>query len=83
MGLIFLSAMTTAIAQACREQGLDARAALGSSLLTIAVSTFVVGLLVVLTGTLYRAIETFILSGTACKHQGDMRPLCRSPACVW
>lgn len=50
MGLIFLSAMTTAIAQLCQEQGLDAREALGSSLLTIAVSTSVVGLLVVLTG---------------------------------
>lgn len=50
MGLIFLSAMTTAIAHTCREQGLDALEALGSSLLTIALSTFVVGLLVVLTG---------------------------------
>ena len=53
VGLIFLSAMTTAIAHACREQGLDAQEALGSSLLTIAVSTFVVGLLVVLTGALH------------------------------
>ena len=52
MGLIFLSAMTTAIAQLCQDQGLSAREALGSSLLTIAVSTFIVGLLVVLTGTL-------------------------------
>ena len=51
VGLIFLSAMTTAIAHTCREQDLDTREALGSSLLTIAVSTFVVGLLVVLTGT--------------------------------
>ena len=51
MGLIFLSAMTTAIAQLCQAQGLGAREALGSSLLTIAVSTFTVGLLVVLTGT--------------------------------
>ena len=50
MGLIFLSAMTTAIAQICQGQGLNAREALGSSLLTIAVSTFIVGLLVILTG---------------------------------
>ena len=50
VGLIFLSAMTTAIAQLCAQQGLDARVALGSSLLTITLSTFLTGLLVKLTG---------------------------------
>lgn len=57
MGLIFLSAMTTAIAHTCREEGLDAREALGSSLLTTALSTFVVGALVVLTGILHISDE--------------------------
>ena len=59
VGLIFLSAMTTAIAHICREQGLDAREALGSSLLTIALSTFVVGALVVLTGIPWFARDAF------------------------
>ncbi|KAI3438511.1 hypothetical protein D9Q98_000939 [Chlorella vulgaris] len=44
VGLIFLSAMASSIAAACAADGYSAAAALGTSLLTMAVSTFVVGL---------------------------------------
>lgn len=44
MGLIFLSAMASSIATLCAEAGRDAATALGTSLLTMTVSTFLVGL---------------------------------------
>lgn len=44
VGLIFLSAMASSIASVCSRAGLDASAALGTSLLTMAVSSAVVGL---------------------------------------
>ena len=44
VGLIFLSAMASSIASLCSRAGLDASAALGTSLLTMAVSSAVVGL---------------------------------------
>lgn len=50
MGLIFLSAMATSIAKLCEENGYDPNEALGTSLLTLAISTFIVGLLIVLVG---------------------------------
>lgn len=44
VGLIFLSAMASSIAAACGRAGLDAAAALGTTLLTMALSTALVGL---------------------------------------
>lgn len=44
VGLIFLSLMASSIAGVCTRAGLDAHAALGTSLLTMAVSTALVGL---------------------------------------
>ncbi|PRW58874.1 sulfate transporter [Chlorella sorokiniana] len=44
VGLIFLSAMASSIASLCSRAGLDASAALGTSLLTMAASSAIVGL---------------------------------------
>lgn len=44
VGLIFLSAMASSIAGLCSRAGMDASAALGTSLLTMAASSAVVGL---------------------------------------
>ncbi len=44
VGLIFLSAMASSIAMLCEEAGRDAATALGTSLLTMTISTFCVGL---------------------------------------
>ena len=50
VGLIFLSAMASSIALLCEEDGYEPREALGTSLLTLAISTFVVGILIMLVG---------------------------------
>jgi hypothetical protein len=50
VGLIFLSAMASSIAKLCENNGYDPHEALGTSLLTLAISTFFVGLLIVLVG---------------------------------
>lgn len=50
VGLIFLSAMATSIAHLCEKNGYDPHEALGTSLLTLAISTFIVGFLIVLVG---------------------------------
>lgn len=50
MGLIFLSAMATSIAHLCEKNGYDPHEALGTSLLTLAISTFIVGVLIILVG---------------------------------
>ena len=44
MGLIFLSAMATSIAGLCGAAGRDEATALGTSLLAMTLSTFLVGL---------------------------------------
>lgn len=50
VGLIFLSAMASSIALLCEEDGYEPRQALGTSLLTLAIATFIVGILIVLVG---------------------------------
>ena len=50
MGLIFLSAMASSIALLCKEDGYEPKEALGTSLLTLAIATFIVGILIVLVG---------------------------------
>ena len=50
MGLIFLSAMGTSIAAMCLEAGRDAATALGTALLTMTISTFLVGVGTLLVG---------------------------------
>lgn len=50
VGLIFLSAMASSIATLCEADGYEPREALGTSLLTLAISTFIVGILIVLVG---------------------------------
>ena len=47
VGLIFLSAMASSIALLCEQDGYEPREALGTSLLTLAISTFIVGILIV------------------------------------
>ena len=51
VGLIFLSAMASSIATLCKEDGYAPQEALGTSLLTLAIATFIVGILIVLVGT--------------------------------
>ena len=51
VGLIFLSAMASSIALLCKEDGYEPREALGTSLLTLAIATFIVGILIVLVGS--------------------------------
>lgn len=50
--------MATSIAHLCEKNGYDPHEALGTSLLTLAISTFIVGVLIVLVG--------------ACRHQFDI-----------
>ncbi|KAK9845896.1 hypothetical protein WJX81_005443 [Elliptochloris bilobata] len=52
VGLIFLSAMATSIAGLCTAEGLTAEEALGTTLVTLVISTFLVGMLIVLVGYL-------------------------------
>ena len=49
-GIIFLSAMGSSIATLCLDAGKDAEVALGTALLTMTVSTFLVGLGTLLVG---------------------------------
>ena len=50
MGLIFLSAMASSIAALCAEKGYAPEEALGTSLISSAISTLVVGLLIIMLG---------------------------------
>ncbi|KAK9845864.1 hypothetical protein WJX81_004564 [Elliptochloris bilobata] len=50
VSLIFQSAMATSIAAMCTAAGFKAEEALGTSLLTLVIATFVVGVLIVLVG---------------------------------
>jgi SulP family sulfate permease len=50
VGLIFLSAMATSIAVACQRDGYTPAEALGTSLLTMAASTALVGLVLLAVG---------------------------------
>lgn len=50
MGLIFLSAMATSIAHEGLSKGAPKAEVLGTTLVTVTVSTFIVGLLIVLVG---------------------------------
>ncbi len=50
VGLIFLSAMATSIAAMSTAAGFSAQEALGTTLVTLVIATFVVGALIVLVG---------------------------------
>lgn len=50
VGLIFLSAMATSIAVLCEQKGYSREEALGTSLITLAISTFLVGFFIILLG---------------------------------
>ncbi len=50
VGLIFLSAMATSVVEACSKAGKDSATTLGSVLLTLLLTTFLVGVLIILTG---------------------------------
>lgn len=50
VGLIFLSAMATSIVEACSKAGKDSATTLGTVLLTLLLTTFLVGVLIILTG---------------------------------
>ncbi|KAA6425635.1 MAG: Sulfate Permease Family [Trebouxia sp. A1-2] len=52
VGLIFLSAMATSIVETCSKAGKDSATTLGTVLLTLLLTTFLVGVLIILTGTL-------------------------------
>ena len=55
VGLIFLSSMASSIAAICTAAGLGVEVALGTTLLTTCIATFVVGLLTLMVGELLRA----------------------------
>lgn len=50
VGLIFLSSMATSIAVICVDNGYEDHEALGTALLTLALSTLLVGVLIMLVG---------------------------------
>ena len=50
VGLIFLSAMASDIAYQCHKAGVSAEATLGTALLTLTGSTFLVGLVIIIVG---------------------------------
>ncbi len=50
VGLIFLSAMATSIVETCTKAGKDSATTLGTVLLTLLLTTFLVGVLIILTG---------------------------------
>lgn len=52
VGLIFLSAMATAIVHEGTAKGIEKADILGTTLLTLTLSTFIVGLLIILVGKL-------------------------------
>lgn len=51
VGLIFLSAMATSVVEACKKAGQDREVTQGTVLVTLLVTTFLVGILIILTGT--------------------------------
>lgn len=51
VGLIFLSAMATSVVEASRKAGKDNDVTLGTVLVTLLLTTFLVGVLIILTGT--------------------------------
>lgn len=51
VGLIFLSAMATSVVDASRKAGKDSDVTLGTVLVTLLLTTFLVGVLIILTGT--------------------------------
>ena len=52
VGLIFLSAMATSVVDACSKAGTDSDTTLGTVLVTLLLTTFLVGVLIILTGVL-------------------------------
>ena len=50
VGLIFLSAMATSVVEACKKAGQDREVTQGTVLVTLLVTTFLVGILIILTG---------------------------------
>lgn len=55
VGLIFLSAMATSVVEASRKAGKDSDVTLGTVLVTLLLTTLLVGVLIILTGI--RAIQ--------------------------
>ena len=52
VGLIFLSAMATSVVDACHKAGQNSDVTLGTVLVTLLLTTLLVGVLIILTGTL-------------------------------
>ncbi|KAL3148948.1 hypothetical protein ABBQ32_001807 [Trebouxia sp. C0010 RCD-2024] len=52
VGLIFLSAMATSVVDACHKAGKDSDVTLGTVLVTLLLTTFLVGVLIIVTGYL-------------------------------
>ena len=50
MGLIFLSAVATSVVHIGKEAGIQDREILGTTLVTLLLMTFAVGILIILTG---------------------------------
>lgn len=50
VGLIFLSAMATSVVDACHKAGKDSDVTLGTVLVTLLLTTFLVGVLIIVTG---------------------------------
>ena len=64
--------MASSIALLCKEDGYEPREALGTSLLTLAIATFIVGILIVLVGASDNPLLVSAQKGCAyCRTKGE------------
>jgi hypothetical protein len=84
VGLIFLSAMATSIVETCSKAGKDSATTLGTVLLTLLLTTFLVGVLIILTGDitsccipecLQAAFAAVLLVGLVTALMDDHQPM--------
>lgn len=83
VGLIFLSAMATSIVETCSKAGKDSATTLGTVLLTLLLTTFLVGVLIILTGELtsccisdfQAALALVLLVALVTAQMGDHQPM--------
>ena len=68
VGLIFLSAMATSVVEACKKAGQDREVTQGTVLVTLLVTTFLVGILIILTGMVMLNSLCIIYSQTNLRH---------------
>ena len=63
VGLIFLSAMATSVVHACKSAGQEREVTQGTVLVTLLLTTILVGVLIILTGTvIYLSCDAALLT---------------------